>query len=75
MGGVFVKRKDQLARPLYDFTIDTDTGELNQSYYDEEPTKSIKGMLLGNTKVITRFLKWTKLAFLTKSEFNLEFCQ
>jgi len=75
MGGVFVKRKDQLARPLYDFTIDTETGEINQSYYDEEPTKSIKGMLLGETKIITRFLKWTKLVFLAKSEFNLEFCQ
>lgn len=75
MGGVFVKRKEQLARPLYDFTIDTDTGELSQSYYDEEPTKSIKGILVGRSKIITRFLKWTKLAFRQKSQFNLEFCQ
>jgi hypothetical protein len=68
MGGVFVKRKDQLARPLYDYTMDNKTGELSQSYYDEEPTKSIKGMLLGNSKIITRFLKWTKLAFRQKSQ-------
>lgn len=75
MGGVFVKRNEQLARPLYDYELDLSTGELKQSYYDEEPLKTIKGILSSGQKLITRHLKWIKLAFGQEKRFNLEFCQ
>ncbi|HEY9018628.1 replication endonuclease [Thiomicrospira sp.] len=75
MGGVFVKRNEQLARPLYEFEMDVSTGELKQSHYDEEPLKTIKGILSSGLKFITRHLKWTKLAYRQAPCFNLEFCQ
>jgi|TARA_B100000700_G_scaffold329958_1_gene453864 hypothetical protein len=36
--------------PYYDITIASDTGEVKQSYFDEEPTVKIKGLKL-NMKV------------------------
>ena len=75
MGGVFVKRTRQLARPLYDFTVDKDSGEMNIHQYDEIPTKSLKGIVSNGIKLITRYMKWTKQVFQRKNLFNLEFCQ
>ncbi len=34
MGGVFCKRNEQAIRPLYKEKLDTETGELKQSYFD-----------------------------------------
>jgi len=75
MGGVFVKRAAQLARPLYDFTVNKETGEVSQNHYDGTPTKSIKGILFEGAQIVTRFLKWTRVAFRNENHSNLEFCQ
>lgn len=75
MGGVFVKRTKQLARPLYDFTVDKETGEINIHQYDDIPTKSLKGIVSNGVKLITRYIKWTKQVFQRKNLFNLEYCQ
>lgn len=58
MGGVFCKRKDQAIRPLYKEKLDTETGELKQSYFDEVVSISLRGIKLGEKEVITRVHEW-----------------
>ncbi len=58
MGGVFCKRKDQVIRPLYKEKLDTETGELKQSYFDGVVSISLRGIKLGEEEVITRVHEW-----------------
>jgi len=58
MGGVFCKRKDQAIRPLYKEKLDTETGELKQSYFDGLVSISLRGIKLGEEEVITRVHEW-----------------
>ena len=58
MGGVFCKRKDQAIRPLYKEKLETETGELKQSYFDGEVSISLRGIKLGEKEVITRVHEW-----------------
>lgn len=75
MGGVFVKRNEQTARILYEYEVDYSTGEISQSYFDEEAIKKLKGLKVGGLEVLTRKMKWRKGAFRRNSSFNLEFYQ
>lgn len=58
MGGVMCKRDEMAIRPYYDITIDSDTGEVKQSYFDEEPTVKIKGLKYEGKEIITREHSW-----------------
>ncbi|NDW15789.1 hypothetical protein GTQ48_09695 [Alteromonas genovensis] len=58
MGCVFCKRRDQAIRPLYKEKLDTETGELKQSYFDEVVSISLRGIKLGEKEVITRVHEW-----------------
>ena len=58
MGGVFCKRNEQAIRPLYKEKLDTETGELKQSYFDEVVSISLRGIKLGEKEVITRVQEW-----------------
>ena len=58
MGGVFCKRKDQAIRPLYKEKLETETGELKQSYFDGVVSISLRGIKLGEKEVITRVHEW-----------------
>lgn len=58
MGGVFCKRNDQAIRPLYKEKLDTETGELKQSYFDGIVSISLRGIKLGEKEVITRVHEW-----------------
>ena len=58
MGGVFCKRNDQAIRPLYKEKLDTETGELKQSYFDGVVSISLRGIKLGEKEVITRVHEW-----------------
>lgn len=58
MGGVFCKRDDQAIRPLYKEKLDTETGELKQSYFDGVVSISLRGIKLGEKEVITRTHEW-----------------
>lgn len=58
MGGVFCKRKDQAIRPLYKEKLDTETGEIKQSYCDGVVSISPRGIKLGEKEVITRIHEW-----------------
>ena len=57
MGGVFCKRNKQAIRPLYKEKLDTETGELKQSYFDGVVSISLRGIKLGEKVVITRINK------------------
>ena len=80
MGGVFCKRNDQAIRSLYKEKLDTETGELKQSYFDGMVSISLRGIKLGEKKVITRVHEWrlenrcTRAARRLKC-FYLEFCK
>jgi hypothetical protein len=58
MGGVFCKRDDQPIRPLYKEKVNTETGELKQTYFDEAISISLRGVKLGEKEVITRIHEW-----------------
>ena len=58
MGGVFCKRDEQPIRPLYKEKVNTDTGELKQTYFDEVISISLRGVKLGEKEVITRIHEW-----------------
>ncbi|GEA04153.1 hypothetical protein KUL17_30500 [Alteromonas sp. KUL17] len=58
MGGVFCKRNEQAIRPLYKEKLDTETGELKQSYFDGVVSISLRGIKLGEKEVITRIHEW-----------------
>ena len=58
MGGVFCKRNEQAIRPLYKEKLDTETGELKQSSFDEVVSISLRGIKLGEKEVITRVHEW-----------------
>ncbi|CAI4157406.1 Replication A domain protein [Alteromonas macleodii] len=58
MGGVFCELNDQAIRPLYKEKLDTETGELKQSYFDGEVSISLRGIKLGEKEVITRIHEW-----------------
>lgn len=58
MGGVMCKRDEMAIRPYYDITIDSDTGEVKQSYFDEEPIVKIKGLKYEGKEIITREHSW-----------------
>ncbi len=58
MGGVFCKRDEQPIRPLYKEKVDTATGELKQTYFDEVISISLRGVKLGEKEVITRIHEW-----------------
>lgn len=58
MGGVFCKRNEQAIRPLYKEKLDSETGELKQSYFDGVVSISLRGIKLGEKKVITRVHEW-----------------
>jgi len=58
MGGVFCKRNDQAIRPLYNEKLDTETGELKHTYFDEVISISLRGVKLGEKEVITRIHEW-----------------
>ena len=80
MGGVFCKRNDQAIRPLYKEKLDTETGELKQSYFDEVVSISLRGIKLGEKEVITRVHerrsenRGTRAAWRRRC-FYLEFCK
>ena len=80
MGGVFCERNDQAIRPLYKEKLDTETGELKQSYFDGEVSISLRGIKLGEKEVITRIHEWrlessgTRAAWRLRC-FYLEFCK
>lgn len=57
-GGVFCKRNEQTIRPLYKEKLDTGTGELKQSYFDEVVSISLRRIKLGEKAVITRVHEW-----------------
>ena len=58
MGGVFCKRNEQAIRPLYKEKLDTGTGELKQSYFDEVVSISLRGIKLGEKEIVTRIHEW-----------------
>ena len=58
MGGVFCKRNEQAIGPLYKEKLDTETGELKQSYFDGVVSISLRGIKLGEKEVITRIHEW-----------------
>ena len=58
MGGVFCKRDEQPIRPLYKEKVNTETGELKQTYFDEVISISLRGVKLGEKEVITRIHEW-----------------
>jgi len=58
MGGVFCNRDEQPIRPLYKEKVNTDTGELKQTYFDEAISISLRGVKLGEREVITRVHEW-----------------
>ena len=47
IGGVFCKRNKQVIRPLYKEKLDTETGGLKQSCFDEVVSISPRGIKLG----------------------------
>ena len=51
MGGVFCELNDQAIRPLYKEKLDTETGELKQSYFDGMVSISLRGIKLGEEEV------------------------
>lgn len=58
MGGVFCKRDEQPIRPLYKEKVNTETGELKHTYFDEVVSISLRGVKLGEKEVITRIHDW-----------------
>lgn len=58
MGGVFCKRDDQPIRPLYKERVDTETGELKQTYFYEAISITLRGVKIGEKEVITRIHEW-----------------
>ena len=58
MGCVFCELNDQAIRPLYKEKLDTETGELKQSYFDGVISISLRGIKLGEKEVITRVHEW-----------------
>ena len=58
MGGVFCKRNEQAIRPLYKEKLDTETGEIKQSYFDGVVSISLRGIKVGEKEVITRVHEW-----------------
>ncbi len=58
MGGVFCKRDEQAIRPLYQPTVDKETGELKQSWFDGTVTISLKDVSYLGQEIITREHEW-----------------
>lgn len=52
------KRKDQAIRSRYKEKLDTETGELKQSYFDRMVSISLRGIKLGEKEVVTRVHEW-----------------
>lgn len=58
MGCVFCELNDQAIRPLYKEKLDTETGELKQSYFDGMVSISLREIKLDEKEVITRIHEW-----------------
>ncbi len=58
MGGVFCKRNEQSVRPFYSIEYDNNSGEVKQTYYDELPSKKLKGVSFEGKEIVTREHQW-----------------
>ena len=56
MGGVFAKRKEPPLKLAYDTTVNHETGECKQSYYDGNLIQAIKVLMYQGQMIMTRFL-------------------
>jgi hypothetical protein len=58
MCGVSCKRKDLLIRPYYDVKADQQTGLIKTSWFDDQITFKLKGLLYAGRAIITRLHQW-----------------
>jgi hypothetical protein len=59
MGGVFSTRKQQVFKPYYAISFDSDTGVVKSSLYcPSELLRALKGVMLNGAEIITRIHKW-----------------
>ncbi|CAM3257190.1 replication endonuclease [Vibrio diazotrophicus] len=59
MGGVFSLRKEQVFKPYYELSVDTDTGVIKTSQYcDSELMRALKGVFTAGREIITRVFQW-----------------
>ena len=58
MCGVSCKRKDLLIRPYYDVQADQQTGLIKTSWFDDQITFKLKGLLYAGRAIITRLHQW-----------------
>ncbi len=59
MGGVFSLRKEQVFKPYYELSVDTDTGVIKTSQYcDSELMRTLKGVFIAGCEIITRVFQW-----------------
>lgn len=59
MGGVFSKRKEQVFKPHYEFSVDKDTGVIKSSLYcPNEFVRALKGVVTAGREFITRVFQW-----------------
>ncbi|NQY89008.1 MAG: replication endonuclease [Colwellia sp.] len=74
MGGVFVKRKDQLLKLAYDASFNSETGECKLGHYDGNIIQTVKGLMFKGQMIVTRFFSW-RLERANVVCDNLEFCK
>lgn len=74
MGDVFIKRKEHPLKIAYDTTINHETGEFKQGYYDCNLVQAIKVLLYQGKMITTRFFNW-RLERTNTVCSNLEFCK
>jgi len=74
MGGVFIKRKEHPLKLAYDTTINHETGECKQGYYDGNLIQAIKGLFYQGKMIMTRFFNW-RLERTNVVRSNLEYCK
>ncbi|HCG7921950.1 replication endonuclease [Vibrio parahaemolyticus] len=59
MGGVFSKRKEQVFKPHYEFSVDKETGTIKTSLYcASELMRALKGVAIAGQQFITRVFQW-----------------
>jgi hypothetical protein len=75
MGGVFSKRTEQVFKPYYALSFDTDTGVIKTTLYcANELVRALKGVTIVGQDIVTRIHKW-RIEHRECHAFNLEFCE
>lgn len=62
MGGVGVGHAKRPVKPLYDTPVDTETGQLSVTKFDQELVKRLTGITNGHSNLITRLHNWARVS-------------